>query len=456
MKNTYIRITLTISFLVAIQLIVIQSAKGQNQDKPTISVREMSLREALALTEESNFQIRMAEADVEIVRSQYRQTNAAFLPQFSIEETGLSTNDPLNVFGFRLKQQTVTMADFNPDRLNDPGTYENFTTKFEVRQPVLNSDMLFKRSAVKSQVNAAKAQLEGTLHYARFQVKDTYYRLLLMQNRLETIEQSLKTARENERQANNFFEEGLISKADYLAAKVRLLDLESQQSQTEDQYKTVQNNFNYLLGLDENVQIIPTDSMQDPKYPTEQFKEINGTGNSALDALQYRVNAAEQMVKSAKFSFVPTLNIFGNYEFNDEVLFGTRGESYLLGASLKWNLFSGFSKVGKVMESKAELRKAEIAYENRAFKNRLEIKQAKRSIQQAQIQLNFAESSIEQAAEDFRIRNNRYQQGIEKTTDLLAAETKLAQARFQRLNALYQYHKSLATLELLLEQDLSY
>lgn len=456
MKNTYIRITLTISFLVAIQLIVIQSAKGQNQDKPTISVREMSLREALALTEESNFQIRMAEADVEIVRSQYRQTNAAFLPQFSIEETGLSTNDPLNVFGFRLKQQTVTMADFNPDRLNDPGTYENFTTKFEVRQPVLNSDMLFKRSAVKSQVNAAKAQLEGTLHYARFQVKDTYYRLLLMQNRLETIEQSLKTARENERQANNFFEEGLISKADYLAAKVRLLDLESQQSQTEDQYKTVQNNFNYLLGLDENVQIIPTDSMQDPKYPTEQFKEINDTGNSALDALQYRVNAAEQMVKSAKFSFVPTLNIFGNYEFNDEVLFGTRGESYLLGASLKWNLFSGFSKVGKVMESKAELRKAEIAYENRAFKNRLEIKQAKRSIQQAQIQLNFAESSIEQAAEDFRIRNNRYQQGIEKTTDLLAAETKLAQARFQRLNALYQYHKSLATLELLLEQDLSY
>ncbi len=108
------------------------------------------------------------------------------------------------------------------------------------------------------------------------------------------------------------------------------------------------------------------------------------------------------------------------------------------------------------MESKAELRKAEIAYENRAFKNKLEIRQAKRSIKQAQTQLNFAESSVEQAAEDFRIRNDRYEQGMEKTTDLLAAETKLAQARFQRLNALYQYYESLATLELLLEKDLSY
>ncbi len=327
MENIFIRNTLSISFLIAVLLAVTQSANAQNQEKSKVTEREMSLREALALTEESNFQIRMAEADVEIVRSQYRQTNAAFLPQLSIEETGLSTNDPLNVFGFRLKQQSVTTADFNPARLNDPDTYENFTTKFEVRQPVLNPDMLFKRSAVKNQVNAAKEQLEGTLHYARFQVKDTYYRLLLMQNRLETIELSLKTARENERQANNFFEEGLISKADYLAAKVRLLDLESQQSQTQDQYQTVQDNFNYLLGLDENVQIIPTDSMQDPKYSTEQFKEINDTGNSSLEALQYRVNAAEQMVKSAKFSFVPTINLFGNYEFNDEVLFGTRGLS---------------------------------------------------------------------------------------------------------------------------------
>lgn len=456
MKNTFNTKALTISLLIAVLLAVTHSAHAQDQGKSKVVEREMSLREALALTEESNFEIQMAEADVEIVRSQFRQTNAAFLPQLSIEETGVSTNDPLNVFGFRLKQQTVTTADFNPDRLNNPDTYENFTTKFEVRQPVFNADMLYKRSAVKNRVNAAKEQLEGTSQYARFQVKDTYYRLLLMQNRLATIEQSLKTARENERQANNFFEEGMISKADYLAAKVRLLELESQQSQTEDQYKTVQDNFNYLLGLDENVRIIPTDSMQDPKYSTEQFKEIEDTGNSTLDALQYRVNAAEQMVKSAKFSFVPTINLFGNYEFNDEVLFGTRGESYLLGASLKWNLFSGFSKVGKVMESKAELRKAEIAYENRAFKNRLEIKQAQRSITQAQTQLNFAESSVEQAAEDFRIRNDRYEQGMEKTTDLLAAETKLAQARFQRLNALYQYHKSVATLELLLEQNLSY
>lgn len=418
-------------------------------------VREMSLSQVLAITEEANFQVRMAEADMDIARSQYRQTNAAFLPQLSIEETGVRTNDPLNVFGFRLKQEAVTAADFDPARLNDPDAFTNFSTKFEVRQPLLNADMLFKRGAVKNQLNAAEEQFKGTLEYARFQVKDTYYRLILMREQLEAIDKSLAAARENERQAGNFFEQQMISKADYLAAKVRMLELESRKSRVQDQLITVQDNLNFLLGMEEDVKIIPSDSMQTPRFSEDHLQNVEPGMNSEIRALKYQVSAAEQMLRSSKFSFVPSINLFGNYEFNDEVLLGTEGESYMIGATLKWNLFSGFSNVGKVMESKAQLNKAKIAYESRSFKNRLDIEKAKRSISQAQVQLEFAESSVEQAAEDYRIRNDRYEQGMEKTTDLLAAEAKLSQSRLQRLDALYQYHSSLATLELLLEREMT-
>lgn len=428
---------------------------AQNHQENADEIKRMSLQQVLALTEEANFEVRMAEADIDKVRSQYRQTNAAFLPQISIEETGVSTNDPLNVFGFKLKQEAVTTADFNPDRLNAPDPFENFTTKFEVRQPVFNADMLYKRSAVKDQLNAAREQFQGTLHYARFQVKDTYYRLLLTNERLDVIGKSLEAARENERQANDFFEQEMISKADYLAAKVRLLDLESQQSRVQDQLQTVQDNLRFLLDMKEEVTIVPIDSLRLRPQPADDVVNADA-GNSTLDAFQYRVSAANRMLKSAKFSFVPSLNLFGSYELNDEVAFGTFGESYMVGATLKWNLFSGYSKIGKVMESRAELKKAELAYQSKVFRNKLEIEQAQRSLEQAQKQLEFAESSVEQAAEDFRIRSDRYEQGMEKTTDLLNAEAKLAEARLQRLDALYQYNRSLATLELLLEQELEY
>lgn len=444
-----------LAFIIMLGAVIpFQTVQAQGKTAQTEKVKEMSLEEVLAVTEDANFQIRMAEADIDIVRSQYRQTNAAFLPQFSIEETGIRTNDPLSVFGFRLKQEAVSSADFSPARLNAPDSYNNFTTRFEVRQPLLNSDMLFKRSAVKNQLNATEEQFEGTLYYVRFQVKDLYYRMLLMQESLESIEKSLEAARENERQAGNFFEQDIINKADYLAAKVRLLELESRRSKVEDQLQTVRDNLKFMLGMDEDLRIVPTDSMESPRLSADYLGEVEPKVNSEIKALKYQVDAAEQMLKSARFSFVPSINLFGNYELNDEVLLGTQGESYMVGATLKWNLFSGFSNVGKVMESKAQLNKARIAFESRSFKNRQEVEQAKRAIRQAQVQLDFAESSVEQAAEDFRIRNDRYEQGMEKTTDLLAAEAKFSRARLQRLEALYQYHSSLARLELLLEQEM--
>ncbi|WP_185958292.1 TolC family protein [Fodinibius sediminis] len=437
-------------------LFLAQPVQAQSDSGESSQLRKMSLQEALAITEESSFEIRMAEADIDKVRSQYRQTNAAFLPQLSIEETGISTNDPLNVFGFKLKQEAVTQADFAPSRLNAPDAYDNFTTKFEVRQPLLNTNALFRRSAVKNQLEATKEKLKGTLEYTRYQVKDTYYQLQLMDNRLSVIARSLETARENERQAKNLFEQDMINKADYLAANVRVLELESQQSKIKDQLATVRDNLRYLLNMDEAVTIVAADSLRMRPAPSDEAIEAGDAANAEVRAMGYRVSAAEQMLKASKFNFVPSINLFGSYELNDEVPFGSQGDSYMIGATLRWNLFSGFSNVGKVMESKAELRKAKLAYDSKVFRNRLEIQQARRSLDQAQKQLRFAESSVEQAAEDFRIRNNRYEQGLEKTTDLLQSETKLLQARFQRLNAIYQYNLSLATLELLLEQDMAY
>lgn len=455
MKSTTYRLIRAAFVMIIGAVISYHPVYAQQGTGAESEVREMSLPEVLAMTEEANFRVRMAEADMDIARSQYRQTNAAFLPQLSFEETGIRTNDPLSVFGFRLKQEAVTAADFNPATLNAPDPYNNFSTKFEVRQPLLNADMLFKRGAMKNQLSAAEEQFKGTLAYARFQVKDTYYRLVLMMEQLDAIEKSLTAARENERQAGNFLEQNMISKADYLAAKVRMLELESRKSQVQNQLLTVQDNLNFLLGIEEEIKIVPSDSMETPRISEDQLEDVKPTANSELRALDYRVSAAEQMLRSSKFSFVPSINLFGNYEFNDEVLLGTKGESYMVGATLKWNLFSGFSKVGKVMENKAQLNKAKIAYESRSFKNRLDIEKAKRSISQAQVQLDFAESSVEQAAEDYRIRIDRYEQGMEKTTDLLAAEAKLSQSRFQRLDALYQYHSSLATLELLLEREIT-
>lgn len=282
MNSKYLLLPEVYLFVFVLLLPLIVSAQDDTSGRIQLP---LSLQEAVERSLEQNFSIRQAEYDVDINRSRYRQTNAAFLPQLSIEEMGVSTNDPLNVFGYKLKQEVVTQSDFAPSQLNFPDSYDNFTTKFELRQPLLNTDAFFKRSAAKKQLEATKENLKGTLEYTQYQVKDAYYQLQLMNKQLDVIRRSLKTARENERQAKNLFEQDMINKADYLAANVRVLELESQQSKVNDQLLSVQDHLRFMLNVNEDVTIVATDSLRMRPAPSDEVIEAGDVANAEVRAM---------------------------------------------------------------------------------------------------------------------------------------------------------------------------
>ena len=80
---------------------------------------QLSLQEALQLAGENNLTAKSAEARELAARGQYRMANSVFLPGLTVSTTGITTNDPLSSFGFKLKQEVVTQADFDPAKLND-------------------------------------------------------------------------------------------------------------------------------------------------------------------------------------------------------------------------------------------------------------------------------------------------------------------------------------------------
>ncbi|MFP8489082.1 TolC family protein [Gracilimonas sp. Q87] len=449
-KNSYLS---KVYLLIALLMLPFHSFAQENSTAE--GHLSLSLQEAMELAVEQNFSLEQASYDVDKTQAQYRQTNAVFLPQISFEYNAISTDDPLNVFGFKLKQEVVSQQDFNPLLLNDPDAYENYSAKFEVRQPLINPDMFLKRSAVKSKLNSANEQLAGTKNYVRFQVRQQYYNLILHIEQIEVLDAALKTAGEHRRQAQNYFEEGLISKEDYLSAKVYELDMESRKLQTQNAMDKVQEELALLLGLDGAVSINPTDELNyelvsETSIVTSDF-EVN---NAQTRAIEYRVQAAKKMVRASEFSFIPKINLFGSYEFNDNDFAGFDASSYMIGANLRWDIFSGFSKVGKVMEAKADYRKAQSMQESHRLDQENQVRQAIRSIDHATKQITLTEQAIEQSTEDVKIRTNRYVEGMERTTDLLEAETKLAEAKLKKVMAMYQYNMSIAALEMLLEQDL--
>jgi outer membrane protein TolC len=98
------------------------------------STKLLSLHEAIAATLNNNKSIQLARLDENIAASGYKETDAIYLPQVGLSYTAMSTNNPLNAFGFKLQQKSITQNDFNPALLNHPGSTPDFTTKLEVQQ----------------------------------------------------------------------------------------------------------------------------------------------------------------------------------------------------------------------------------------------------------------------------------------------------------------------------------
>ncbi|HKJ30713.1 MAG TPA: TolC family protein [Balneolales bacterium] len=428
-----------------------QSLENVHQNKQ----QEISLKQALKIAKKQNFKIKLAKSDVNITRSQYRQTNAVFLPQVSLQEMAVTTNDPLNVFGFKLKQEIVSAADFNPVLLNNPDRTDNYTTKVEVKQPLININGFFQRSAMKNMVKASEEALKRTGHYMEFKVKETYYQLVLAKAKSAVIDSSLSAAKVSARQAKHFYDQGMINKADLLAAKVHVLDLESKKGQAQNEIKDANSNLKLLLGFDNDVELIPVDSLTMRKVNISDFDYARINQNrSDMKALLYQMKSSRKMLNANKFNFMPNLNVFGTYEWNDNTLFGTQANNYMIGASLKWDLFKGFKNVGAVEKSQAKLHKIKLTYQEKSLQNKMQIQSAYRSLQQSKKQVRLGNAAVKQAAENLRIRSNRYAKGLEKTTDLLMAEVSLSNAQLHRLMALFQYDVSAFSLELLTEKPL--
>ncbi len=419
----------------------------------------LALEEALQRARKHNFTTRMAEADLKMTKAGVQQSMAAFLPQISVSELATTTNDPLNAFGFKLKQEIVTQADFNPAFLNAPDRIDHMSTRLEFKQPVFNADGFFQHKAARNQAKAAVLGVERTRNYVDFQVKQAYYGLVLARQSLEVVDSALKAAMENRDEATRVFDQGLITRADLLEADVRVLDLNSKRTAAVAGVKNASDGLKYLLGMELAGEIEPTDGLEMRRVEVSVKSgnlDIAGVNaqRSDMQALHLQTQAAKQQLQVSKMQFLPQLNVFGSYELNDNKLFGNHGTNWTVGAMLQWNLFAGLKNVGGVAQQRANLQKSRIAYEDRMLANEMEIEKARRGVVQSLEQLELAQRGIEQARENLRIRTDRYSQGLEKTTDVLNAEVMLANQQLSHLQTLYSYYIHVFQLELLMERPL--
>jgi len=407
--------------------------------------------EVLARVSEENRAIKISEQEYLEAKADFKQTNAIFLPNITASHTGMATTNPLMAFGSKLNQEILTPSDFNPDLLNNPGQVENFATRFEIQQPLINMDGFYQRKAAKSKMEAQALQIERTSDYYAFEVEKAYMQLQLAYKGVDVLEKALETANENKTLAENSFKQGYLQRADVLSVEVRVNEVKNQLQTAKSNIANASNYLSFLMSDTNNVIYKPSDSLQIGNFGVMN-SEVISENRADIKALQLATNAYETMNKADIMSFLPRLNAFGSYELYDDQIFQGDANGYIFGAQLSWTILDGTKRFGKSQKSKAEFEKSKLQYEQYVSQNQLELNKAKRMLTDAENRLNLTKLALEQSQESLRIRTNRYEEGLEKTTDLLLAETQYAQKQLEYYQTIFEYNYAQAYLQFLTKE----
>ncbi len=413
----------------------IVSATTFAQDTLTISKNDL-----IQKVTENNLQIKVAEKSFQSAKADYRQSNALFLPNINVSHTGIVTTNPLMAFGSKLNQEILTASDFNPALLNDPEKTQNFATKIEVQQPLFNLDGLYGRQAAKAKMDAFQLQTERTKEYLELEVSKAYMQLQLTYKAVKVLEKANATAQGNLKMVENYFKNGMLQKTDLLNVQVRVNEITNQLQYAKSNVQNASDYLAFLLNEDMAGKTYKPAETLDNSIAIESMNTTISDSRKDIQAMQKTSEAYKKMFQSSKFGFLPRLNAFGSYELYDKNIFGTSAKGYVVGAQLSWNVFDGYKNIGKMQKAKADFEKATVETEQYKKQSQLELSKTNRQLLDAENKVNLSKLAFEQSQEAFRIRQNRFTQGLEKTTDLLMSETQMAQKELEHLQAVFEYN----------------
>ncbi|MEP7108808.1 MAG: TolC family protein [Ferruginibacter sp.] len=412
------------------------------------SAKVLTLAEAIASTINNNKSIQLATLDERIAASNYKQTEAIYLPQVGFSYTAMSTNNPLNAFGFKLQQKSISENDFNPALLNHPDGTPDFATKFELQQPLINMDMFYKRKAAAKQTEHYQYKTQRTKEYLTFEVQKAYLQLLLAYDAVNVLEEALQTTKSVYTFNENHYKQGLIQKSDVLNAQVQVTTVETSMAKAKSNIRNASDYLSLLMGQRDGVIYKADDNLQTAISEGNAGTRVADT-RSDFVAMQKAIEASDLVIKSNKMSRLPKLNAFGSYQFNDSRMLGFGANAYIAGVQLSWDIFEANRTKNTIATQTLERNRLAGQLTQQKDQSQLELNKAYRDLADAEFDIQQQKGSVGQASESLLILQNRYNQGLVNTTDVLMATTQLSQQKFALAQALFNANVAKAYLQLL-------
>lgn len=251
---------------------------------------------------------------------------------------------------------------------------------------------------------------------------------------------------------------GTKAKVDVLSSDVSLANAKTTAITADNNVAIAESNLNNILGLPLETKL----NLADHQLP---FDTYNISLQEATDyAMKYRpevlkaaiaVQQAEEAINIAGAADKPQVAITGTNGWSDKSFPGidANTRNWTVGAGVTYRFYDGGATKAKVNQAKQDLLVARETEQKTRESVQLQVKQAYLNIRSAAQKVEETQTVVDQARENYRIQNIRYQAGVGINLDVLDAQLSLNQAQVNHIQALYDYNVGIAKLEQVMGVD---
>ena len=442
---------ISLKFVIAATVVLCVSLAAQAQQ--AVDPSPLTLPQAVRIALEKNPLRKAAIADTRISSADVREARSFLMPRVMFSEAATRGNDPVYVFGGRLRQQRFTSDDFSLNKLNTPLPFGNFSTRFGGTWSLFDSFASWHGVIRAKQMHeAAGHQLERTEQEIVFRVVHAYYEALLATKQLELAEQAIKTSQSILDRSQSRFDSGLVVESDLLTAKVRIAARQQGLIRARNNLDLARAELNTALGVPMDSSFQPTETLMESALPIPVLQDVEKralTNRPDLKRIQSEEAAQRQSVAIAKSSFGPRVNAFAGWEMdNPTFVAGGGGNNWLGGLEMQIDLFQGGAKRAELARERALQERVTAMKQVASDGIRLEVRRAYYNLDSARQEVEVARAVIAQAQNSLRINQDRYDGGLTTVTDLLGAEEATRRSQTDYWEAVYRFRTGYASLEL--------
>ena len=402
---------------------------------------QLTLRDALTRAESQAYANRIATASADAQSAQALQSFRGILPSVRVEAGFVRSNHPIAVTGTKLSQRRLGAPDFDLTVLNFPQAVGNRTGGLVLEQPILNPDAWMGRSAADNAAKAQSAAAEWTRGGTRTDVVRAYFGATLAAEKRATLVAAERAAQAHVARAKALADTGLVTRSDALLAEVRAGGITTQRLAAAGDASHALRSLAVLLGeptvLYELPNALPDASAIRALVAADTADRAFAT-RADVQAATLALSAAQADAWRAKSAYLPRINGFARYDWNDADGFFANERAWTAGVMASWSLFAGASDVADVRGTNARARSATAQREAASANAELEAARTREALQVALLQLEIAERAVTQSTEAHRIVWRKYDGGLSTISELLEASAIETQSRLGLSFARYQ------------------